>query len=73
MYHVGQRTAGTVSYTHLDVYKRQGWKAADGRKDGADSGFQGGVRVRCQPDRGRTDVYKRQTLAGGRLGVNELL
>ncbi len=29
-------------------------EAADGRKNGADSGVQGGVRVRCQPDRGRT-------------------
>lgn len=32
----------------------QGRQAADGGKDGADSSFQGGVRVRCQPDRGRT-------------------
>ena len=32
----------------------QGRQAADGRKNGADSGVQGGVCVRCQPDRGRT-------------------
>ena len=31
----------------------------DGRKDGADSGFQGSVRVRCQPDRGRTSALYR--------------
>jgi hypothetical protein len=37
----------------------QGRQAADRGKNGTDSGVQGGVRVRCQPDRGRTSALYR--------------
>ena len=55
-----------VSYTHLDVYKRQG-RTPSGRR----RGYRGGARASACLRFHRKDVYKRQMLQRGRhLGMS---
>ena len=51
----GRLGAGPVSYTHLDVYKRQGHRRRDGHQ-----------RHRARPDQGRRRSLTAGPFAGGR-------